>query len=251
MEGSDDALLGATLADDMAEPPIDDTDGAVGRLVDEMERQRVYDARPWTPPGQYQLKLAIDQVVADMSGLVALARSASTEEVSRSLAVFDETFSELLDGVRRGDRQVGQVVVGSSIAVSAGIVAWLLRGGALAASLFSVLPAWMTFDPVPILVGRRDLRAPTPPTPDDDSSETAVARVLRPGTRHEPNVQLVSDAAALFSPLVTSAVLSASRSLVVRVRIEDHARCAIGGADPSQAYGRNADRAAELARNAR
>jgi hypothetical protein len=77
-------------------------------------------------------------------------------------------------------------MVGSSVVFSAGIVAWLLRGGALAASLFSVLPAWMSFDPVPILAGRPDSRAPTPPPPSDDSSEAAVARVLRPGTRHQP-----------------------------------------------------------------
>jgi hypothetical protein len=186
----DNVFPDETLDESTAEPPIDDSDDAVERLVAEAERQRVYDARPWAPPGQYEITLAGDQVVADMTErLIALAESASMDDVSRSLAVFDETFDEFLDGVRRGDRQVGQAVVGSSIAFSAGIVAWLLRGGALAASLFSVLPAWMSFDPVPILVGRRGGPVPTPARPSDDSSEAAVARVLRPGTRHQPSDQ--------------------------------------------------------------
>jgi hypothetical protein len=96
------------------------------------------------------------------------------------LTAFDETFEQLLDGVRGTDREVAQVVVASSMAISAGVVAWLLRGGVLAASLLSVLPAWASFDPVPILVRRRDKRkAPTAP---EDSNELAVTRVLRPDT---------------------------------------------------------------------
>jgi hypothetical protein len=101
--------------------------------------------------------------------------------VARSLAVFEETFTELLDSARRHDRQVGQVVMGSGLALSAGIVAWLLRGGALAASLFSILPAWVSFDPIPILIAQR---APARPRPGNDSSEAAVARVLRSDVRH-------------------------------------------------------------------
>ena len=110
--------------------------------------------------------------------LLRLALSSGLEQdSSRSLAVFNETFEDLLDGVRRSNREASEIVIGSGFAVGAGVVAWLLRGGALAASLLSVLPAWASFDPVPILVARRDRKEPAVP---EDSSETAVTRVLRP-----------------------------------------------------------------------
>ena len=99
------------------------------------------------------------------------------EDTSRSLAVFNETFQDLLDGTRRSNREASEIVIGSGIAVGAGVVAWLLRGGALAASLLSSLPAWASFDPVPILAGRRDKRESVAA---EDSSEAAVTRVLRP-----------------------------------------------------------------------
>src|SRR5262245_14409069 len=110
--------------------------------------------------------------------LLRLALSSGLEgDASRSLAVFNETFQDMLDGTRRTNREASEIVIGSGIAFGAGVVAWLLRGGALAASLLSALPAWASFDPVPILVGRRDKEKPAAP---EDASETAVTRVLRP-----------------------------------------------------------------------
>jgi hypothetical protein len=111
--------------------------------------------------------------------LIRLAMNMGLQDTSRSLAVFDETFQDMLDGVRRTDREVSEIAIGSGVAVGAGVIAWLLRGGALAASLLSVLPTWASFDPVPILARRRDdEQKPTPPP--EDSSEAAVTRVLRP-----------------------------------------------------------------------
>jgi hypothetical protein len=52
-------------------------------------------------------------------------------------------------------RLMVQAAAGSSIALSAGFVSWLLRSGALAAALTSALPAWSTFDPIPVLLARR------------------------------------------------------------------------------------------------
>jgi outer membrane lipoprotein-sorting protein len=182
-----DVLLDSILAEEAAEWPADGTTGGVESLIAEIERQRTYDARSWTPPEQYALELAVDPRIANMAGrLIALAQSASADEVARSLAVFDETFADMLDSTRRHDRQVGQVVMGSGLALSAGIVAWLLRGGALAASLFSVLPAWVSFDPIPILVAQR---GPTRPRAKNDASEAAVARVLRADIRRPPSAR--------------------------------------------------------------
>jgi hypothetical protein len=177
----DVARAGASVvwAIEQEEPSLrdDSTDTAFADYVAEIERQRVYDARQWAPPDQVEIEL--EQIATGMNGnLLRLALSAGLEEdTSRSLAVFNETFEDLLDGVRRSNRETSEIVIGSGVAVGAGVVAWLLRGGALAASLLSVLPAWASFDPVPILVARRDKRESAAP---EDSSETAVTRVLRP-----------------------------------------------------------------------
>ena len=40
---------------------------------------------------------------------------------------------------------------GTGLTLSAGLVAWLVRGGALVAGFMAALPAWRHFDPVPIL----------------------------------------------------------------------------------------------------
>ncbi len=45
----------------------------------------------------------------------------------------------------------GETVVGVSIGVTAGVLAWMLRGGTLLASVFSVAPLWKQLDPLPIV----------------------------------------------------------------------------------------------------
>jgi hypothetical protein len=47
----------------------------------------------------------------------------------------------------------------SGIALSAGFLLWILRGGSLLASFLVSMPAWRHFDPLPVLgVGERDRR---------------------------------------------------------------------------------------------
>jgi hypothetical protein len=43
------------------------------------------------------------------------------------------------------------VIGGMLTTASAGYVMWLLRAGPLVASILSSLPAWRTFDPLPVL----------------------------------------------------------------------------------------------------
>ena len=83
-------------------------------------------------------------------------------------------------------RVIVQVATGTSIAMSAGFVAWLLRGGALAASMLSSLPLWSSFDPIPVLFARRKRREDERPqdqagTPDqaDLEAEAALASIFR------------------------------------------------------------------------
>ena len=42
------------------------------------------------------------------------------------------------------------------MALSAGVVAWVLRSGALMTSLMSTIPLWKGYDPLPILAYRDD-----------------------------------------------------------------------------------------------
>jgi hypothetical protein len=42
-------------------------------------------------------------------------------------------------------------ITSSGITLTAGIVAWALRSGALVTSLMSTMPLWRSFDPLPIL----------------------------------------------------------------------------------------------------
>ncbi len=56
-----------------------------------------------------------------------------------------------IEEVNEADRILVQTVMGSSAVLSTGVVAWVLRGGSLLASLLTTLPAWRSFDPLPIM----------------------------------------------------------------------------------------------------
>lgn len=61
---------------------------------------------------------------------------------------------ELERGVQEREAQshlVGRVASFSGMALSAGFVAWILRGGSLVASFLVSMPAWRHFDPLPVL----------------------------------------------------------------------------------------------------
>ena len=49
------------------------------------------------------------------------------------------------------DRLLVQTFASGGVAISSGVVAWMLRGGSLMASLLTSLPAWKSFDPLPII----------------------------------------------------------------------------------------------------
>ncbi|NNJ97200.1 MAG: hypothetical protein HKP12_08565 [Gammaproteobacteria bacterium] len=51
----------------------------------------------------------------------------------------------------------------SGVVLTAGIVAWAMRGGALLSSLMSTIPLWKGYDPLPVLAYKDD---------DEDEGET-------------------------------------------------------------------------------
>ncbi len=166
-------------------PPTVMAASDLANFIRDIERERLADVRQWAESGEFAAKFAIDQLLGANGRLVfgllrSLAENGTSDDLRRSISVFGEAFSDLENDMASGNRQVAQVVIGSSVAVTAGVVAWLLRGGALLASLLSALPAWSTFDPIPIIGRRRERRKDKGPVTIDDVGEKAVARILRP-----------------------------------------------------------------------
>lgn len=83
--------------------------------------------------------------------------------VKKALAIghkFIERLTRLADDLERGVQEreyqshlLGRVASFSGMALSAGFVAWILRGGSLVASFLVSMPAWRHFDPLPVLGG--------------------------------------------------------------------------------------------------
>jgi hypothetical protein len=103
---------------------------------------------------------------------------------SKALAAHQQTltstdFVKALDKAAQSQtetEQVRAVVVGSTTAVasslSVGYILWLMRGGALAASLLASLPAWRSLDPLPILGRDRD------DEPDEDGPDDPLEKLF-------------------------------------------------------------------------
>lgn len=92
-------------------------------------------------------------------------------------AARSETLTRSLDQMRdsvKSAEEAERRIVGSSVAVgtsfSVGYVIWLLRGGVLATSLLSSLPAWRFVDPLPVLARMRQ--------GDDDDSDDSLESLV-------------------------------------------------------------------------
>lgn len=159
----------------------------LARYVKGLEHEHLAQIRHWAHLGEFEAKSVIDQVVSE-SGQVAanlmrsLLRDGTAEDLRKTLHVLSETFDVAQNEADGANREVAEVVVGTSIALSVGMVAWLLRGGAMLAALLSSVPAWSSFDPIPVILRRRERRvgSDVPPTAEDIEAERKLARILRP-----------------------------------------------------------------------
>jgi hypothetical protein len=86
-----------------------------------------------------------------------------------------------------GGPVVVQIATGMSLVMSAGFVSWLLRGGALAATLLSTIPMWKGFDPLPmLLVPKKRRKEDEDQARDAELHERRVERFFdASGTRQE------------------------------------------------------------------
>ena len=85
-----------------------------------------------------------------------------------------------------------QIATGSGVMLTAGYVAWILRGGALASMLISSMPMWRGFDPLPLLAARKKKRK-------KEKDEEEVRRMAETADKGSQNVE------ALFAAKQTRA----------------------------------------------
>jgi len=104
---------------------------------------------------------AAEQVELQMASLLSLEPLTITESLvfssqsdypglQNSLDKLQQQFSKAADSME-GRAVARDSVIGISLSVTAGFLVWMLRSGALLASMFSISPLWRQLDPLPIL----------------------------------------------------------------------------------------------------
>ena len=111
-----------------------------------------------------------------------------TLQVSADEELNERYEQELLDRIDRMHRGIDsdsgqqnaddvevQIIMGTTVGLTAGIVSWVLRGGSLLASLMSTVPLLNRFDPLPILKSR-DEKENVEEDNDDEITDTTIRR---------------------------------------------------------------------------
>lgn len=81
-----------------------------------------------------------------------------SEFIVKELDAMTESLEEAMQGQQDEETLVAVTAAGVSIVLSTGYVVWALRGGWLLASLLATMPAWRSFDPLPVLVHAKEDR---------------------------------------------------------------------------------------------
>jgi len=96
-----------------------------------------------------------------------------------------EEVNEVIDEMQsqsEQDLQIGTVTMSSTLVVagifSAGYITWMLQSGALFASMLSSIPAWASFDPLPILESYTGGPEGSGPKNDEDKLEEKIQSML-------------------------------------------------------------------------
>ena len=69
---------------------------------------------------------------------------------------------------------VGNLTSGTSLMLATGVSAWLLRSGALLASLLSALPAWTSVDPLSVLTANDKEKVKKKPKDSDETNKNST-----------------------------------------------------------------------------
>ena len=82
---------------------------------------------------------------------VRVAKAASSVSFVKELNQLNRDLDKAFQEDKEHYQLRSELIVGSTLSITAGIVSWLLRGGALLASFMSSVPLWKQLDPLPIL----------------------------------------------------------------------------------------------------
>ncbi|MEX0744435.1 MAG: cadherin-like domain-containing protein, partial [Phycisphaeraceae bacterium] len=113
----------------------------------------------------------VDVRALDLFQLAEQGGSAAAEGLAGDLA-------RLRESVREQDEIQQRTVVvlaAGSLSMTLGYLLWLVRGGALAASVLASLPAWRLIDPLPILSRLQDRETDESDESDEEEDETIAA----------------------------------------------------------------------------
>ena len=129
--------------------------GAVGVEVRVATVDAVSDRGEWRPAAGAEVSgEAGDRQALGPNWQASLAALLPSSGSGESRTSLDEAIEEVRRQIEASDAREQQVLAGSLIvssSLSVGYVLWLVRGGALLASLSATLPAWANLDPLPVL----------------------------------------------------------------------------------------------------
>jgi|CXWL01.1.fsa_nt_gi hypothetical protein len=81
-----------------------------------------------------------------------------SELIVKELDAMTASLEDAMQGRQDEDTLVAATAAGVSVVLSAGYLVWVVRGGWLVASLMATMPAWRSFDPLPVLVRAKEDR---------------------------------------------------------------------------------------------
>jgi VCBS repeat-containing protein len=110
-------------------------------------------------------------------------------DLDRMLNDLDEDVKE----VEKQQRLNAEVAAGIGVSLTAGFVSWALRAGSMVASFLAAMPAWRTFDPMPVLAAddEEDKRAAN--SEDAEGQDPKDAKDAREETEAEAKVDAMFD----------------------------------------------------------
>jgi len=106
---------------------------------------------PYAIEEQLASILALEPFKLDLNESQRIAWQAENVKFSNSLDRLNDVLQNESQTKHTGSASASEAIVGATISVTAGVLVWTLRGGALLASLFSVSPMWKLLDPLPIV----------------------------------------------------------------------------------------------------
>ena len=109
----------------------------------------VLDLSPFLRPASWAT--TADQIRAYYGDPLDMTKTELSPEFLQQLNRFSDELGQVMDDQAEKRSLFADMMKGAGLTLSAGFVAWLVRGGTLLAGLMASLPAWRHFDPVPIL----------------------------------------------------------------------------------------------------